>query len=127
MLDRKRCMERILEELENGYDGLVNDLHNAAFNTDYEYIYYNDAKVDLEKYGVFDAIERVKEWEEENLGAVQTDFSDPCKVANMLFYIMGEEIISELDSVDGHYDELLDESVKEEIIKEIESKLEVEA
>lgn len=77
-------------------DDYLSDLHNELYNSDYEYIYYSDARKDLEEYGVFDAIEEVKEYEEFNFGEVNTDFSNPCNVANMLFYIIGEKIIYEV-------------------------------
>jgi len=77
-------------------DDYLSDLHNELYNSDYEYIYYSDAVKDLEEYGVFDAIEEVKEYEEFNFGEVNTDFSNPCNVANMLFYIIGEKIIYEV-------------------------------
>ena len=41
------------------------------------------------------AIEKIKEWENDNIGEVTTDFSDPEKVCNMLAYIVGEELLAE--------------------------------
>lgn len=77
-------------------DDYLSDLHNELYNSDYEYIYYSDARKDLEEYGIFDAIEEVKEYEEFNFGEVNTNFSNPCDIANMLFYIIGEKIIYEV-------------------------------
>jgi len=41
---------------------------------------------------VFEIIEFIKEYEQDNFGEVYTDLSDPCKVVNMYVYIIGEEI-----------------------------------
>ncbi len=86
-------IDRIADYPEYIEEQNFSDLHNELFNMDYEYIYYSDAVKDLEEYGVFDAIERIKEYEQFNFGEVNTDFSDPCAVANMLFYIIGEDVI----------------------------------
>ena len=66
-----------------------NDLHHDAYNSDYTYIYYSDARRVLNEYDAFQAIEEIKEYEQFNFGEVNTDFSNPCDVANMLFYILG--------------------------------------
>ena len=73
-----------------------NELHYEVYNSDYTYIYYSDARRVLNEYDVFQAIEEVKEYEQGNFGEVYTDFSNPCAVANMLLYILGEELMSEL-------------------------------
>lgn len=73
------------------------DLHDEVYNSDYFYIYYADARRVLNEYDVFEAIEEVKEYEQNNFGEVHTDFSNPCQVANMLLYILGEELLFELD------------------------------
>ena len=73
------------------------DLHYEVYNSDYFYIYYTDARRVLNEYDVFKAIEEVKEYEQDNFGEVHTDFSNPCEVANMLLYILGEELLFELD------------------------------
>ena len=70
------------------------DLHNEIFNTDYFCVYTNECKKYLEEYGVFEAIEKVKEYEEFNFGEVTTDLSDPFRLLNMLVYILGEEYLN---------------------------------
>ena len=37
----------------------------------------------------------IKEYENDNFGSVNTDFSDPEKVVNMYVYIIGEDIVSD--------------------------------
>jgi hypothetical protein len=72
----------------------LDDLHHHAFNTNYYIIGTYKAKKWLGEE-VFDIIEIIKNWEEENFGTVGTDFSDPEKIVNMYTYIVGEEIVSE--------------------------------
>ena len=104
----------------NDYEGIpVSELHNELFNTDFYFIYTDEAKKWLNKVGVFEAIECVKEYEQDNFGEVNTDFSDPCKVANMYVYIKGEEILYSLDSFQNNIDSELTEEVINELIEEI--------
>lgn len=102
---------RIIEELENDYDGYLCDLHNRVFNEDYEYIYTSEAREMLNRYDVFDAIEEIKEYEQNNFGEVNTDFSSSCAVANMIWYIIGEEALQELMEDSAECDELWNEEI----------------
>lgn len=87
----------IIEALTDGeYSGYYCDLHNELFNTDYHYIYTSDAKKALNEIGVFDAIGVIVKYETEEFGVVNTDFTSPCDVANMLYYIVGEEVLCDL-------------------------------
>lgn len=88
------------------------ELHYEVYNSDYYYVYYSDARRVLNEYDVFKAIEEVKEYEQGNFGKVYTDFSNPCQVANMLLYILGEELMSELELYD------IDENTTPEEVKE---------
>jgi len=90
---RKEAREAIVEALRNGYTGYYCDLHHEVFNTNYYIIGTYKAKKALEEYGIFDAIEKVQEYEIDNFGGVYTDLSDPEKLINMLYYIIGEEVL----------------------------------
>jgi len=68
------------------------DLHHHCFNTDYYIIGTYQATKWLGEE-VFNVIEYIKEYENNNFGEVTTDFSDPEKIVNMYFYIIGEEIV----------------------------------
>ena len=81
-----------LKDLGTGTN--ADDLHNEIFNTDYFIIGYYQAEQFLKKVGIFKAIEVVKEYEENNFGEVNTDFSSSEKVCNMYVYIIGEEILN---------------------------------
>jgi len=93
---REEARADIIEALKNGFDGYYCDLHNEVFNTDYYIIGTYEAQQALEEFGVFKAIEKVKEYEEDRFGAVYTDFSNPEEFANMLYYIIGEEVLDEM-------------------------------
>ena len=100
------------------------DLHYYIFNEDYTFIYYKDARDALNEYDVFNAIEKIKEYEQFNFGEVTCDFSDPVQVANMLMYIIGEEILCKLDIdeiVDALFDDDNCEEVNERIIEEVKA------
>ena len=70
------------------------DLHHHAFNTDYYIIGYYKAEQWLGDQ-VFNVIQFIKEYEENNFGEVSTDFSNSENVVNMYAYIIGEEIVSD--------------------------------
>ena len=76
----------IIEALTDGeYDGYYCDLHNCLFNEDYHYCYTSEAEDDLNAIGVFNAISVIVKYETEEFGVVNTDFTSPCNVANMLY------------------------------------------
>jgi hypothetical protein len=93
---RDEARAAIIEALRDGYSGYYCDLHHEVFNTDYYIIGTYEAKKALEEYGVFEAIEKVQTYEEDNFGEVYTDLSDPEKLVNMLYYIIGEEVLYEM-------------------------------
>ena len=93
---REEAKEAIIERLKDGYNGYYCDLHNEVFNTDYYIIGTHEAKEALKEYDVFEAIEKVQEYEKDNFGEVNTDLSDPEKLINMLYYIIGEEVLYEM-------------------------------
>ena len=84
----------MISQLEDqvGLDNDVSDLHHYLLNEDYFIIGIYKAKQWLGSE-VFDVIETIREYEQSNFGQVSTDFSDPEKVANMIAYILGEEIL----------------------------------
>lgn len=88
----------MISQLEDqvGLDNDVSDLHHYLLNEDYFIIGTYKAKQWLGSE-VFDVIETIREYERSNFGEVSTDFSDPEKVANMIAYILGEEILSDSD------------------------------
>ena len=105
----------IIEALTDGeYSGYYCDLHNHLFNEDYHYCYTSEAEDDLNAIGVFDAISVIVEYEKDNFGDVNTDFTNPCAVANMLYYIVGEEVLYDLFDECELWDEVRDDEATEE-------------
>ena len=94
---------------ENYLQKDISDIHHQLFNTDYYIIGRYQAKQWLSD-NVFEAIDTIKEYEDDNFGEVTTDFSEPEKVVNMYVYIVGEYILNKLPK-DGEY--LCAESIKE--------------
>ena len=93
---RREAIADIIKTLEGDYSDYYCDLHNEVFNTDYYIIGTWQAKEALNEYDVFDAIETVREYEESNFGEVYTDVTNPESLVNMLYYIIGEEVISDM-------------------------------
>lgn len=109
----------IIDALNDGYDGEVSELHFRCFNEDYFIIGHYQAEEWLKaNYGVFDAIEAIREYEMDNFGEVNTKI-DPESVCNMLVYILGEEILGEIDAVRDHWDEEVTEEINAAIIAEL--------
>lgn len=121
---REEARAAIIEALKNGYDGYYCDLHNEVFNTDYYIIGIPQAKEALKEYDVFKAIKKVQTYEKENFGEIYTDLSNPEELINMLYYIIGEEVLYEImDNVkilENNWDNQADEETNAAIIKAIE-------
>ncbi len=118
---KREAAEAIIDYLEDGYTGYLCDLHNDVFNVDY----YETSKYaaiewfsDYEE-GVFSVIEEIKNYEQDMFGEVNTDFSDPCKVLNMYWYIIGEETLGELMAGNETCHEFGNEEMTEEESKTI--------
>ena len=112
------ALEAIKETLEDGYNSYIDDLHNEVFNTDYYIIGTYHAKEALKEYDVFKAIDLVQNYEKNNFGEICTDCSDPEKLINMVFYIIGEEVLYDLDTM-NNAPNIADEDFRREMITEI--------
>ena len=116
------AVNAIIDCLECGYDGYYCDLHNEVFNKDYYVTGTAEAKNILgEGENIFNAIGRIYTYERDTFGEVFTDLSDPIKIVNMLFYIIGTEIMynnGEFSKIlDEHWNEYADEETNAELIK----------
>ena len=119
---RREAIADIIDTLEGGYDGYYCDLHNEVFNTDYYIIGTWQAKEALNEYDVFDAIEKVRDYELGNFGEVYTDVANPEALVNMLYYIIGEEVISEMcdiEAFDDNWNAYADEETNAAIVSEL--------
>jgi hypothetical protein len=120
---REQAREAIIEALKEGYSGYYCDLHNEVFNSDYYIIGTYEAKKALEEYDVFDAIEKVQTYEKDNFGEVYTDLSDPEKLVNMLYYIIGEEVLHEMmkgiEAWEDNWNNIATDETNTAILKEV--------
>lgn len=88
-----------LIEMLDGYTGYYCDLHHEVFNTDYYVVYTSDAKEFLGD-DCYDAIGRIVEYEQFNFGNVNTNLSEPTSVVNMMYYIIGEQVLTDINMYD---------------------------
>lgn len=117
---KEEALDRIGDLLQHGFKGRVQELHNEAFNSDYYIIGTNEAEKALEEYGVFNAIRKVREYEE--FHESNTNVEDPEKLATRLFYIIGEEVFNEIvekiqELIDNDYK--IDDNTRRLLIDEI--------
>ena len=113
--------EYIIDQLQDdiGLDSPIDELHDSLLNQDYFIIGYYQAEQWLKKDSIFNAIEKIKEYEQDNFGQVTTDLSSSESVANMLAYILGEEILFNNDTYNlftRFHNEYLDEDKKNLLI-----------
>ena len=95
------------------------DLHHEIYNTDYYIIGRYQAEQWLNKVGVFNAIEEIKDYEQFNFGEVNTDFSEAEHVCNMFVYIVGELILQESETLNDNQDTHLSDEQLEQIAEEL--------
>jgi ferritin-like metal-binding protein YciE len=120
---REEAREAIVETLENGYTGYYCDILHEIFNTDYYIIGTAQAEEVLKEFGVFEAIRKVQAYEKDNYGEIYTDLGNPEAVVNMLYYIIGEEVLYEMmegvDEFHDNWNNLADEETNEKILEKI--------
>ena len=120
---REDAFNAIVECLEDGYTGYYSDMHHAIFNTDYYIIGTYEAKRTLESIGVFDVIEKVQDYEQTNFGELITELSDPEKLINMIYYIIGEEVLyhimNSVTELDRAWNRISDEETNNDILDNI--------
>ena len=90
----------IIQQLNDdvGLNHHICDLHHYLLNEDYFIIGSWRAEQWLKKDSIFNAIEIIKNYENDNFGQVSTDLSCSENVANMLAYILGEQILYNNDT-----------------------------
>ena len=127
---REEAKAAIIEALKDGYSGYYCDLHNEVFNMDYYIIGIDKAKRALNEYGIWDAIDKIQKYEKDNFGEIYTygtTLNDPEKLVNMLYYIIGEEVLYEMmDGIEvwnDNWNNQADEETNAEILKAIEERL----
>ena len=116
----------IIQQLSDdvGLDQHISDLHHYLLNEDYFIIGSYRAEQWLKKDdgSIFEAIETIKDYEQSNFGQVSTDLSSSENVANMLAYILGEEILFNNDTYNlftRFSNEYLDEDKRDLLISSL--------
>jgi hypothetical protein len=126
---KEQAVAEIIERLEDGYNGYYCDLHNEVFNTDYYIIGTYQAKEVLREYDVFEAIDLVQTYEKEQFGEIYTDLSDPEKLLNMVYYIIGDEVIGEMYDIpefNDNWNNVADDETNAIIVKTMKEKYGIE-
>lgn len=100
------------------------DLHSRLFNEELLYIIVAEAETDLEELNVFNCIDLVKEYEKSNFGEFNSEI-EPCRIANMVCYILGEFINESKHLTDNCWDNELTEEDLEIIEDELQTYLEI--
>lgn len=130
----------IFEEVENQLIGAfiahdlhgvsTVDMHHEVYNSDNTYVYPTDAKRDLEQIGTFNAIQTVMTYEQEQFGQVAPaeQYGNPCWVANMIVYILGEALIYHVlgDDPDWQNDSTITPDIAQRYAKMLDASLTAE-
>ena len=117
----KYIRQDIKDKLQDPYefeDTQGAELHHETCNT----VLMFNSKKDAENFlgsDLLEAMKKIKEYEESNFGECTTDLFDVLKVANMLAYILGEEILNESKTLQDKWDDCL--SIED--LKQIEKEL----
>ena len=116
--------EYIIQQLNDdvGLDQYIGDLHHYLLNEDYFIIGSWRAEQWLNKDSIFNAIETIKDYEQSNFGQVSTDLNSSENVANMLAYILGEEILYNNDTYqlfNRFHNEYLDEDKRDLLVSSL--------
>jgi len=127
---RKDVREYILDQLKDEESWLKHEdafycdfegaeLPNKFLNNDYFIIGTWKAKQWLGEE-LFEAVQTIQEYERDNFGETFTDLSDPEKIANMLSYILGNEILSDSAALRLRWDSPVNKYTVELMINELE-------
>lgn len=95
---RQEALNKILNHLEDNDNANPVKLFDACFNTELYIIGRPVADEALRKsvWGIWGAIGAIEEYEKDLDGEISTDLSDPEQVANMLEYMIGEDVWLEI-------------------------------
>lgn len=130
--NKNEVLDVIIDNLTDYIGSDFETYEDETFNQESN-IYTREAALDLDKFvkddavdyedtvvdsGAFAAIQLVQAYEQDEFGEVNTDLSDPCKVADAIDYIRGTRVFEELlNKADFDLD---DEITKESAKKVIE-------
>lgn len=119
----QKVIDRLVNKLSDCEGVYGCDLHSRLFNEEEFYIMVSNAKSDLEELDVFNCIGLVTEYENSNFGVLHTPI-EPCRIANMVCYIMGDLIYKSEHLTDNCWNDELTEKDLEIIEGELQTYLE---
>ena len=90
------------------------DLHHALYNEPHHYIYYADAKEVTAELNIWECVGVVQTYEKDQFGEVYTPLSDACRVANMVVYIMGYELLDKIYGETKYFNDMWNERLTDE-------------
>ena len=90
------------------------DLHHVLYSEPQHYIYYADAEEATNELNVWECVGIVQKYEKDQFGEVYTTLSDACKVANMVVYIMGYELLDKIYADTEYFGDKWNEQLTDE-------------
>lgn len=97
---KKELAKYILEKIKDSAinNDNIDDWHHRLFNEHYYIVYHSTALnwLNYHDIDVFEAINTVKEYEQEKFDKMTTSIT-PKSIVNMLVYILGKELINSED------------------------------
>ena len=110
----------IQSDIENYEGSTLEDFHFDQFNSDLYIIGTYQAKEWLTDKDVFNCIDIVQEWEREVFGELQSDISNPEKLASLVMYAVGESVLHDIcHHLDIDFHEELTTEMIESILGEL--------
>jgi len=90
----------LTEHINDNKNDYSDELHYHLFNQDYYIIGYYQAQewLDHHEITVFEALETIREYENDNFGECKS-YTNAEETVNMLVYIYGEELLCEMDLI----------------------------
>lgn len=118
-------IQRGIEKCETVSEGKTykSDMHSKLYNEDDFIIGTWKAKEFLNQYGVFDAIEKVMQYEDDQFGEVITEIHNPERLAAMLAYVVGSEVLADCETLDDTWDALMNKEEIAAVKAHLQSKL----
>lgn len=107
----KSALVDVLTTLDRPYAG---NLNTHLYSEPQHYIYYAHAKDATAQLDVWECIGVVQKYEQDQFGEVYTPLSDACRVANMVVYIMGCELLQSIYGDTEYFGDKWDEQLSDE-------------
>lgn len=96
---RQEALDKILDYLKDNPNTNTDDVLDKCFNEDYYIVGRPQADEALQQsdWGIWGAIGVIIDYEKDTDGEISTDLRDPERVANMLEYVIGEDVWNEIE------------------------------